>query len=77
MTGKSKKVGAGGPTVITASEEHDIVLACTTLGDMGYGMMKDLVNALPQREKETQSLYQWYPWKRLVAKISETMALFK
>ena len=46
LKGKAKKVGAGGPTVFSPSEEGDIVLACTTLSDMGYGMTRDLVDAV-------------------------------
>ena len=46
LSGKSKKVGAGSPTVLTHSEEQDIVLSCITLVDMGYGMSKELVDTV-------------------------------
>ena len=46
LSGKSKKVCAGGPTVFTPSEEQDIVLSCVTLADMGYGVTKDVVDAV-------------------------------
>ena len=38
---KSKKIEAGGPTVLTASEEHEIVLA---LDDMGFGLTRELIS---------------------------------
>ena len=42
----SKKVGAGGPTVLTPDIEREIALTCTTLADMGYGLTKDLVEVV-------------------------------
>ena len=45
-SGKSKTVGAGSPTVLTHSEEQDIVLSCITLADMGYGMSEELVDTV-------------------------------
>ena len=35
---KVNKVGAGGPTVLTSSEEQEIALTCVTLADMGFGI---------------------------------------
>ena len=45
---KSKKIGAGGPTVLTASEEHEIVLVCIALGDMGFGLTRELISKVIQ-----------------------------
>ena len=42
----SKKVGAGGPTVLTPDMKREIALTCTTLADMGYGLTKDLVEVV-------------------------------
>ena len=43
--GQYTKVGAGGPTVLSA-EEREIVMTCIVLGDMGFGLTKDLVNTI-------------------------------
>ena len=43
LSGKSLKVGSGGPTVLTSSEERDIALTCMALADMGYGLTRDVV----------------------------------
>lgn len=43
IKGVSKSTGAGGPTVLSRDVEREIVLACTTLAEMGYGVTRDLV----------------------------------
>ena len=46
LKGKSKQVGAGGPTVLSTQVEREIALACTTLADMGFGLTKDLIDVV-------------------------------
>ena len=46
LKGKYKKIGAGGPTVLTASEEREIALTCSALADMGFGLTRDLVQVV-------------------------------
>ena len=43
LEGKFEKVGRGGPTVLTAAEERQIVQACIALADMGFGVTRELV----------------------------------
>ena len=43
---KYEQVGKGGPTVLTSTEEREIALTCMTLGDMGFGLTKDLVEVV-------------------------------
>ena len=43
LSGKSSKVGSGGPTVLTSSEGRDIALTCMALANMGYGLTRDVV----------------------------------
>ena len=43
LAGKSRNVGRGGPTVLTAAEEQDIVQACMALTDMGFSVTMELV----------------------------------
>ena len=38
LKGKSKKAGAGGPTVLTAAEEQEVALTYLALADMGFGL---------------------------------------
>ena len=55
---KSKKIGAGGPTVLSSSEEHEIVLTCITLADMGFGLTRELISKVIQDyicDKEIQN----------------------
>ena len=46
ISGKSSKVGAGGVTVLTRSEEREIALTCMTLADIGYGLTREVVGAV-------------------------------
>lgn len=46
LHGKSKQVGAGGPTVLPPAVEKEIALACTALAEMGFGLTKDLVGVV-------------------------------
>ena len=46
VKGKSTKVGAGAPTVLSYEEEREIVMTCIVLGDMGFGLTKDLVDTV-------------------------------
>ena len=39
LKGKSKKAGAGGPTVLMAAEEREVALTCLALADMGFAAM--------------------------------------
>ena len=39
LEGKLENVGQGGPTVLTAAEEREIVQACIALADMGFGVI--------------------------------------
>ena len=43
---KYKQVGKGGPTVLTNTEEKQIVLTCMTLGEIGFGITRDLVEVV-------------------------------
>ena len=46
LKGKSKKAGAGGPTVLTAAEEREVALTCLALADMGFGLTRELVGVV-------------------------------
>ena len=46
LKGKSKKVGAGGPTVLMAAEEREVALTCLALADMGVGLTRELVEVV-------------------------------
>jgi len=46
LRGKSKKAGAGAPTVLTTSEEREIALTRKTLADMGFGLTRELVQVV-------------------------------
>lgn len=55
ISGKHKQVGKGGPTVLTSSEEREIALTCMTLGGMGFGLTRNLVEiVLVEYIKEQQ-----------------------
>ena len=41
--GKSGKVGAGRPTVLTPAEEKEIVVTCQVLQELGYGLTREIV----------------------------------
>ena len=41
-----EKVGAGGPTVLSISEEQEIAVACMTLADMGFGLTREVVGGI-------------------------------
>ena len=41
--GKSSKVGAGRPTVLTPAEEREIVISCQVLQELGYGLTREIV----------------------------------
>ena len=43
VTGKSSKVGAGAPTVLSYSEEQEIVITCQVLSEMGFGITRELI----------------------------------
>ena len=43
VKGQPKSIGAGGPTVLSGDVEREIVVACTTLAEMGHGLTRDLV----------------------------------
>ena len=40
LHGNVKKAGAGGPTVLTMSEEREIAMTCITLAEMGFGISR-------------------------------------
>ena len=46
VTGKYSKVGAGGPTVLTYTEEREIALSLITLGEIGFGLTKEIANVV-------------------------------
>ena len=46
LKGKSKKAGAGGPTVLMATEEREVALTCLALADMGFGLTRELVEVV-------------------------------
>jgi hypothetical protein len=56
---RQKKIGAGGPTVLTHSEEQEIALTCVSLADMGFGLTRDLISdpGLYARLKNTESIH--------------------
>ena len=41
--GKSGKVGAGRPSVLTPAEEKEIVVTCQVLQELGYGLTREIV----------------------------------
>ena len=41
-----RDIGAGGPTVLTYTEEREIVLYLIALGEMGFGLTKYLVDII-------------------------------
>jgi hypothetical protein len=52
---KYTTIGAGGPTVLTCAEEREIALSLIALGEMGFGLTKELVNVVVRdyiREKQ-------------------------
>ena len=46
LSEKHTKVGTGGPTVLTYTEEREIVLSLIALREMGFGLTKDLVDII-------------------------------
>ena len=38
--------GAGGPTVLSISEEREIAVACMTLADMGFVLTREVVGGI-------------------------------
>lgn len=46
LRGKSTKRYGGGPTILTKSEEHEIVVACQTLQQFGFPMTRDIVGKI-------------------------------
>ena len=46
LKGKSKKAGAGGPTVLMAAEEREVALTCLALADVGFGLTRELVEVV-------------------------------
>ena len=43
ISGRHEQVGKGGPTVLTSTEEREIALTCMSLGEIGFGLTRDLV----------------------------------
>ena len=43
LKSKSKKAGAGDPTVLMAAEEREVALTCLALADMEFGLTRQLV----------------------------------
>ena len=37
-------MGAGRPTILTPAEEHEIVVSCQVLQELGYGLTRDIVS---------------------------------
>ena len=46
LKGKSKKAGAGGPSVLMAAEEREVAITCLALADMGFGLTRELVEVV-------------------------------
>ena len=46
LTGKSKKRYGGRPTVLSSSEEKEIVRICETLQQVGFPLTRDIVGAI-------------------------------
>ena len=46
VSGKSSKVGAGAPTVLSYCEEQEIVLTCQVLSEMGFGVTRELIGVV-------------------------------
>ena len=46
VSGKSSKVGAGAPTVLSYCEEQEIILTCQVLAEMGFGITRELVTVV-------------------------------
>ena len=46
LSEKHTKVSTGGPTVLTYTEEREIVLSLIALREMGFGLTKDLVDIM-------------------------------
>ena len=46
LTGKSTKRYGGAPTVLSPEEEHEIVITCHVLADMGFPLNKDYVSLI-------------------------------
>ena len=43
IAGKSCKIGAGRPTVLTEVEEREIAITCQVLQELGYGLTREIV----------------------------------
>ena len=46
VKGKAKKVGAGKPTVLTHTEEEEIVYCCQVLQEIGFWLTKEVVSSI-------------------------------
>ena len=46
LHGNVKKIGAGGPTVLTVSEEREIGMTCVSLAEIGFGITRALVEVV-------------------------------
>jgi len=46
LHGNVKKVGAGGPTILTMSEEREIAMTCVSLAEIGFGITRALVEVV-------------------------------
>ena len=60
VSGKHLQTGAGAPTVLSPREEQEIVLTCQVLAEMGFGMTRELVQAIVSdyvRENELQTSF--------------------
>lgn len=41
--GRTSAVGAGKPTILTATEEKEVVVTCLVLQELGYGLTREMV----------------------------------
>ena len=81
LSEKHTKVGTGGPTVLTYTEEREIVLYLIALGEMGFGLTKISSRYNCERlfngKQATQSIFSRNSRKRLVDKIQKEMNMYQ
>ena len=46
VSGKYKRIGSGGRTVLALQDEQEIVLSCQALAEMGFGITRSLVETV-------------------------------
>ena len=46
VSSKHMQIGAGAPTVFSPTEEQEIVFTCQVLAEVGFGMTRELVEAV-------------------------------